>query len=434
MLFSWLKPSGLRKERRPVGAYLRSLASLPPGVRRFLLGEPLLGLGVGLIAMVLNLHLLALGYDEATIGRVTSFSTLVMGAASLPAIVLCRRWGRRAVLLVGLTLMSGGTAATAAVRELLPLALAQAVYGIGLALLLTAEVPLLYGYCTDGHARMRAFSMMFVAYTPFTALGTYLGGALAGTLPGSTPYQAELWVAAGAMALCTLTRACLLPSAPHRGDEIGALRAARLPRPVWVFTGFSILSGLLYALVTPLANLIVGAQLGGDDTATATLLAVHALASSLSALLAPYLLERWGTFRTAGRLFALNALVAAVLAVSLPVPLFVLLFLIRGSLFTLLANVTDGQILQAVPDAQRDLLAGLRNIARNVGAAMGTWATGEALYHELATVPFALTAAATLMAWAYFARVCWPQMATWEDFGGPAPPAARRAPTGASSS
>jgi len=116
MLFSWLKPSGLRKERRPVDAYLRSLASLPPGVRRFLLGEPLLGLGIGLIAMVLNLHLLALGYDEATIGRVTSFSTLVMGAASLAAIVLCRRWGRRAVLLVGLTLMSGGTAATAAVR------------------------------------------------------------------------------------------------------------------------------------------------------------------------------------------------------------------------------------------------------------------------------------------------------------------------------
>lgn len=397
-------------------AYLRSCASLPAGVRRFLLSEPLLGLGFGLIAMVLNLHLLALGLDEATIGRITSLSTLVMGAASLPAIGLCRRWGRRAVLIVGLALMSGGTAATAAARELLPIALAQAVYGIGLAFLLTAEIPLLYAYCADSRARLRAFSMMFVAFTPFTALGTYLGGALTGALPGSTPYQAALWGAAGALALCTLTRFLLLPADPHRdeGDENGIFRSFPPSRSVWAFTGFAALGGLSYALVTPFANLIVSAALGWNDADTAALLAVHAVATSLFSLLAPSLIERWGTRRTATGLFVLNTALSAMLAIALPAPVFVLLFLLRGGLFTLLANVTDGQILQAVPDAKRDLVAGLRNIARNFGASAGAWATGEALSDKMATAPFAMAAAATLITWIYFVRTCWPLLAEWE--------------------
>ncbi|MEC0146975.1 hypothetical protein [Paenibacillus alginolyticus] len=58
---------------------------LSPGVKRFIATESLFGIGVGIFGLILNLHLLDLGFSKGDIGRITSLGALTIGLASLLA-------------------------------------------------------------------------------------------------------------------------------------------------------------------------------------------------------------------------------------------------------------------------------------------------------------------------------------------------------------
>jgi DHA1 family multidrug resistance protein-like MFS transporter len=66
-------------------AYLRGFAALPGGAVRFIATETLLGIGIGILNLILNLHWLAIGLDPQDIGEITSAGTIAMGLASFPS-------------------------------------------------------------------------------------------------------------------------------------------------------------------------------------------------------------------------------------------------------------------------------------------------------------------------------------------------------------
>lgn len=77
---------------------------LSPGVKRFIATESLFGIGAGIFNLILNLHLLDLGFSKEDIGRITSLGALTVGLTSLPAGIVVKYIGRKTMLVIGMLL------------------------------------------------------------------------------------------------------------------------------------------------------------------------------------------------------------------------------------------------------------------------------------------------------------------------------------------
>ncbi|WP_052476453.1 MFS transporter [Cohnella kolymensis] len=167
--------------------YMQSMiGDLSPGVRRFIGTESLFGIGAGILALILNLHLLQLGFNEKEIGQITSLGALATGLLSLPAGFLIRVTGRKPMLVFGmaaaaLSLIGFGTAAST-----LGVTVCQLVWSLGMTAIVTSEIQLIFEYCRDKREETTAYSLLFAVFTLFTGIGTLLGGLLPNWLGGTT--------------------------------------------------------------------------------------------------------------------------------------------------------------------------------------------------------------------------------------------------------
>ena len=101
--------------------YVRTLRNLNRNVLLYLTATALLGFAFdgGVFSVLFNLYLLRLGFGPELIGQVAAAGLLSFSLASLPAGSFGERWGYRAVMVVGLSMIVGGGVLLPA-AELLP--------------------------------------------------------------------------------------------------------------------------------------------------------------------------------------------------------------------------------------------------------------------------------------------------------------------------
>lgn len=393
--------------------YLNDLLRFSGGVRWFVLTESMLGIGIGLFNLLLNLHLLALGLNEEQIGAVASFGVIVMGAVSVPCGLLAARYGRKNLLVLGLILMAAGYTAFAAGTSLWLIYGAQLLQSAGISLLVTTEVQLLYSYSKSKKEETQGFSMLFAVFTLFTGVGTLAGGFMPGLLGGwSTDYQMTMFAASAFIFAGAAARLLLLPKEPSRthqgapeGMEAGTGRRFRMPgKAVWIFCGINVLVNVAATFVDPFLNVIVKFRLGWSDEATSLLLTLHGIALFISSFLMPPLLERFGTEKTYRLVFGINLIWSVALSAAMPAGLFSLLLLARGGAFIMLNNLVLTHSMSALPEKDRDAFAGLRLVLRSIGASGATYAAGVLLAGKHYGIPFLLAGIFLLAAFVYFEK------------------------------
>ncbi|WP_169306586.1 MFS transporter [Cohnella pontilimi] len=377
------------------------IGDLSPGVRRFIATESLFGLGAGMLALILNLHLLALGFNEEEIGKVTSVGALAMGFLSLPAGLLVRKAGRKKMLVLGMALLALGLAGFAFGTSKLDVMASQLAWSVGMTAVVTSEIQLIFQYCRDKKEETRAYSLLFAVFTLFTGAGTLLGGFLPKWLGGSsTVYQYTFLAAAGCLGLAAVLRGLLLPSqatkipkaentAVQAHETHGAGAGNKVP--LFVLCVIIFLSGALFGLLNPYLNVILKGRFGWEDGAISMLLTVSGVFLFFGSLLVPYLLEKLGLRKAFAVLFAGNALLAFLMGLTVPAAVFSVLLLFRGGLFTMLSNVIDSEAMSAVPENDRNLFAGLRTIARSSGNSLASYAAGWMLSTSDYSLPFLVT-------------------------------------------
>jgi MFS family permease len=165
--------------RRIVADYYSTTREFTTNARLFLVATFLSWIGLSVNQVVFNLYLVAGGYREDTVGGVTSLTGVGMAIAALPSGWAADRFGRRAVLRAGATVLALGLLARA--LSLAPLALygASFVLGIGQALITIASSPFMSDNSLPNE-RTHLFSMHFVV----VLLGSICGNLLGGELPG----------------------------------------------------------------------------------------------------------------------------------------------------------------------------------------------------------------------------------------------------------
>lgn len=408
--------------------YLSDLFHFSRGVRWFVITEALLGTGFGLYALLLNLHLLALGLDEGQIGAVSSFGTICMGIASVPCGLLANRYGRKRLLVLGLVLIASGYGVFAWGTSMPALVVAQFLQAAGMSFLVTTEIQLLYSYSKSQREETQAVSILFAVYTLFTGVGTMGGGYLPGVLGGSsTSYQWTLLLAGGIVLAGGITRLLLLPpeempckkekqTAHTDRGQVGKQQLWSKPgRTVWIFCGMNVLLGIAVSFIEPFANVIVKFRMDWTDEAVSMLLTANGFVLFLGSFLMPLLLERLG-FRRAYRItFAVNLAAVLALAWSMPAGMFSVLMLARGGVFLVINNMILTHTMSVLPEHERNSYAGLRQVTRGIGNSAAVYAAGLMLSDKHYGLPFALSAVFTAAAYLYYDKWVKPLLAPGLD-------------------
>ncbi|MCF6093434.1 MFS transporter [Microaerobacter geothermalis] len=390
--------------------YVQQLLEMSSGVRRFVISEALLGVGIGLFSLVLNLHLLAVGLDEEKIGEITSIGMLIVGAAAIPTGLLANRTGRKKILVTGLIMMGLGYTLFGLGTSYMVFLSAQVILSLGISSLVTSEIQLLFHYSRSKKEETQAYSILFAVFTLFTGVGTLLGGFIPNWLGGVTSiYQSSVLVAAGFFFLAALLRGILLPKENLKlANEEGKVvkkpptTRGRLGKPVWIFSIYTFISGITFAFIGPFNNVIIKFRFDWSDERVSVMLTATGVFLFLGSLLTPYVLERWGIRRTYFRVYLLNILLAWLLFFTIPILLFVFFWLFRNGSFMLLNNLIESQAMSAVDEQERNLFAGIRSVSRSVGTAISTYLSGVILAMKNYQLPFLLTAGVLLFGYLYF--------------------------------
>lgn len=393
---------------------------LSPNVKRFIATESLFGIGVGISSLILNLHLLDLGFSKGDIGKITSLGALTIGLASLPAGFIVKLVGRKTMLVIGMLLAFLALVLFGIGTSIVAVTVAQLVYSLGVTAIVNSEIQLIFQYCRTKKEETSAYSLLFAIFTLFTGLGTWLGGYLPEWMPGhTTMYQYAFFVAGGCLGLSGILRGLLLPSNHTKAQTNGtaadeknsneSVKPSDRPKKrhaMYFLLLLSLLifnSGFTFGLLSPFLNVILKFRFQMEDGNISGVLALSGFFFFIGSIVMPYVVERWGSRRTFVFLFLYNIVVVALMALVMPTTVFAILLLIRGTGFTMLNNLMDSECMSAVAEEDRNLFAGMRTVSRSIGNTIASYWAGYILAGNQYSMPFLLTAVALLAGFAMYA-------------------------------
>jgi EmrB/QacA subfamily drug resistance transporter len=214
---------------------------------------------------VVNVGLPAIGHslnaNAADLQWVVNAYLLPLSALLLLGGAVGDRFGRRGVLILGVTIFGFGSVACAAAPGVATLLTARAAQGIGAALLLPNSLAIL-GSAFSGEARGRAVGTWSAASSAAAALGPVLGGWLIDTIGWRAIFLLNIPLAAAAIVLAYLfvrepVRAKDAPPLDFAGALLASLSLAALTWGLTVGAGHAGWTGsALVAVVAGSALLI----------------------------------------------------------------------------------------------------------------------------------------------------------------------------------
>ncbi|MEH7503121.1 MFS transporter [Neobacillus drentensis] len=404
--------------------------TLPSGVKRFLATESLYGLSIGMFALILNLHLIEMGITEKQIGLITSMGILVMGIFAIPVSILAKKAGRKKLLVTGITSIAIGCSIFAFAEGFAFFFLAQFVVSIGLTLVETTEIQLLFHYSRSKREETQAYSFLFAVFTAFTGAGTLIGGFLPNWIELSDKgYQNTLVATSILFLLLACVRGGLLPAEQRRKtvtrEDLDQRRetcsepnaflqrkgkhSSDLQKKMLLFAVFALITGGAVSCLQPYLNLFIKFRFDFSNEAVSMLLALNGLALFIGSVFSPALIDRFGVKKTFFYIYMVNIILCFILFLNIQPYFFSVLLLVRGGVFTMLTNLVDSLSMSSFKDEERDMYAGIRAVFRSIGSAVSAFLVGTILAGKNYTLPFILAGLLLLLGYAYFTYVIRPK-------------------------
>lgn len=393
------------KEGTPlyVVEYWRRVRSLPPPMLRFLWTDGIYGLSVGIIGVLFNLHLSALGYSSSAIAFVTSISPFLTTVLSVAMGRLADRYGRSRMLLLGTTLAALGALLQPLFQSIVLVSLAQVLFSLGAVMIGATEFAIVAAYVKP-EERAFTISVIFANFMLMIGVGSVLGGVLPSLLPVMrTPYESTLILSGIIFLIAPLGRITMTPvkqTAAAPRNTGGWFR--RPSRAVMLYGLFALLSGLSYGFTMPYLNLLLARQFGLSAPVIGSVLAMNEAALFLGSFLTPLIMDRTGAEKILGPLLMIVCLANAALATSLDLIAFAALLLIRSAVNMVYAPTFDSRALGSVPDADRATMQSFRALMRGIGSIVSVWGGGLFLTWRAYRLTFAATSAVMVLMFVFY--------------------------------
>ncbi len=364
--------------------YLRSIFSLPPAVLFYLLSEMLFGIGIGM-AVIMNFHYLALGFDTVVIGFAVACHTLTVAALSYPAGMITDRFGSKFTMIFGSSFVVLGYFLLGMVETPLQLYLVQIVMGFGFSFVIACEFPYIMSLCEKKEDETTAYNLLTSAFTLALAVGNILGTKLPTIMPvGTTNYQTTVFLIAGAFAIMLFMR-CFLPAKSKRVTEAEKHTPKKsgwkvIPsKQVMLYVLFATTNGLIWQMIGPFENVILRERFELSDNSIGYMLAFNSFLLFLSSLFTPYIMKKSWRRLALYSAYALYMLTMLFMGFHVIVYAFYLFLLGKGFSGTLFNSFIDSSMMKATADNERGLHSGLRNLFRSGAGAISSAFAGYLL-------------------------------------------------------
>lgn len=380
---------GRGAEAPGAGGHPRRRAIIAIGVGAVTIDSALLGL----IAPLLPLIQERTGASDAEVGIALAAYAVPIALLSLPLGRAADRFGRRALLILGLLLVAAGSVLIAESRSLELLIAARVIQGIGSAASWISALALVSDTAPPGR-RGESIGAALAA----TGVGSIAGPALGGVAADVFSYEAPfLIVAAIALALVGAAGA-LLPAGVKRSQPAApalavVVRTLRAGHAIWA-AAITLVSAGVLGVVEVVAPLDLDERLGLSASAIGLLFAASIAVDAASSPLG----GRWGDRR--GRLgpavagMGVTAVSIALLAVLPGVVGAVIGLAVYGAGFALAFSAAVPWLDEAFEERERGLGYGVQNLLYAAGYAIGPALGGWLLELSGADFAYLVTAGA----------------------------------------
>ncbi len=405
----------------------------PPAVLLYLAGIFAMGFTIdgGVYSVLQNLYLLRLGYGPEFVGAFNSAGLFVFALLSLP-IGTIRRWSSRRLLLIGLLVTFSGMVAVPLALWAPPtwrtaLLLGGRILSLaGLSFFFVHSAPFLMGI-TSGDWQNRSLAWQSAVLSTAGFAGGLTGGYMPGWIAAATglplddptPYQYPLLLASGLFLLAffaiwrtpePVIEAIAPGSAPLEGENEPS--GGSWVGPIWLLLLLISVARILQTTapgaIFTFTNVYLddGLRVSTDKIGIAT--AVGRLASVPMSLLAPRMLDRWGSFRMVIAVSLLSVVAALPLALPTGWEMASLGYVLASGAGPLRYLTFLVFSFSLVPPERRALISGAGEMAIGLGFALMAFAGGFLIagfgYGVLFGVSLATTLLGTALFWLIFRR------------------------------
>jgi MFS family permease len=390
---------------------MNALRRLPADVQVLIVARGVRLFAYGMLSVVLVLYLTTLGLGDTQIGTLLALTLLGDLVISLAITATADRLGRRRMLLLGaaLVVVAGGVFAVTSVLPILTIAAIVGTIspsGHEVGPFLAIEQAILPQLMPDDQ-RTAIFAWFTLLGSWATAFGALAGGLIAQLLQqqGLTPRASYQAVVLGYAALGVVLAVCAARLSP--AVEVAA--SARSPRGAggpraWRLGGLPqsgpivVRLALLFSLDAFAGGLIIQSLLaawfhrrfGLSPAALGTLLLATNLLAGASALVAARLARRIGLLNTMVWTHLPSNILLMLVPLMPTLPLAVGLVLVRWSISQMDVPTRQSYTMAVVAPEERAAAAGITQLARTTGSALGPILTGSLFAAGLLHLPLLL--------------------------------------------
>ena len=301
--------------------------------------------GMALFALLYNLYLLRLSYQEDFIGQVASMAPLASGLVALPTGMLSDRFGRKPFLIASALLLAAsqlGLCLAAAPEAVLAFSF---LGGVGTAFIWVNHVPFL---SDNAHPSRRAEAL--VLWSALQVVIRMLLSAAGGVMPGvmgyflgtSTdvpePFRYSLLLGAFFSLIAVLPLLRIQSTGARQGQPGAARSTPELgvdanPResPLRVYTGTACLSatrGFSLGLTYPFFNVFFDEQFHVGPAVIGAIFFISQLVGLPVTFAAPALVRRFGATKTLLPVRAIGGVAVGIMGAFVHLPVAVVMFLL----------------------------------------------------------------------------------------------------------
>jgi MFS family permease len=375
-------------------SYWQRIVECGRDIHLFLVYALISYLGIGVFALMFNLYLVELGYDEGFIGAFNAVYTLSMGLTCLGIGFLINRFGNWLCIVIGTVEFTASMLVMCFATDSWLLLTLAAFNGIGSAFILTNQMPFVIEWTPKPHTATIA-ALSSALNSASIMLGSLLGGILPGIIAMAANVQTEgitsyRWTLATGAALTGLSLLPMLAMGAVRRDRHHhdfQVAHAQLPnhrvrrqarRDIIAVTLLGLFLAFGVGAIEPFYNVLLE-DMGTPTSSIGLIFAVSGLVTTVLSLAGPALARRLGLVAAQVwiRLYHVPIHLALI---AFPTPAVVSLAYatrkISGAMGWPLESAHVGGLL---PPAARAHAFGMRSASWNIGYAFAAFISGQVI-------------------------------------------------------
>ncbi|MFZ2956727.1 MAG: MFS transporter [Candidatus Ozemobacteraceae bacterium] len=370
--------------------YLLMIQTFSPALRRMLIAQGCVGIGVGIIAVLLNLYLRELGYSEEFIGRLLAIQSLAAAFASVPMGWIADKYSRRISYVIGAFSLATGCLILSFSCVKSMLVFAALIAGTGNGGLMVSIQPFL-----QEHSRRKQRSYLYSVNFTITFAMNILSGILAGFLPGfffflgigAHPDSPETlrWplICGVAFIFLAVPQAFKLPQDPKKPlqnvtGETGCPEAQSFPRSLILkFMLTSGLIGLGAGLIVPFFNLYFRDWVGSTVQGIGLVFALGQFGTAVGGTFSPWISRKFGLVIGVVLIQFFSLPFMLIMAYSHNFGICALCYFFRGAFMNMSVPLRQEMLMSTVPESFRARASAADSVSWNIAWAFSMLFSGH---------------------------------------------------------